>query len=105
MTQAVMGLLTGFAGLVAAGYGLLAQAAGSDPAGWVQVGGIGTAVGALAYVAKLLADGRLVAQPIASVLEASDAREQRLASLIEMSMERESAFRSMLIQRQAGTHE
>lgn len=50
-------------------------ATGSTDFGPCAQVGTATAVGALAYVAKLLADGRLVAQPVAEVLAAGEWRE------------------------------
>ncbi|MEM9468472.1 MAG: hypothetical protein AAGA90_24095 [Actinomycetota bacterium] len=56
---------------------LLSQAeATSDLAPWAQLGSAGIAVGALAYMAKLLANGRLIAVD-------TQAREDRLITLIE----------------------
>jgi hypothetical protein len=108
---AVIGLGTAAAGIVAGYVGSVMAAAGSGDLGpWAQVGGTATAVGALAYVAKLLADGKLVSQPIGELLRDAKVREDRLEHLIEdtrthlnkvaeESKEREDAFRAFLIQR------
>lgn len=84
--QPLHAIVTGVAGSVAStGIGVFA-AAGDGAANvvpWAQVGGTATAVGALAYVAKLLADGRLVAQPIAQMMTASERREDALRELVD----------------------
>lgn len=110
-SQALLGLATAAAGVVTSVWGAMFSAAGSGDLGpWAQVGGTATAVGALAYVAKLLADGKLVSQPISDLLRDAKAREDRLEHLIddtrlhlnkvaEESKEREDAFRAFLIQR------
>lgn len=93
-------------GMLGSSATLLAQTAGggSDFGPWAQAGGTATAVGALAYVAKLLADGRLVAQPIAELAQSSREREAALRDLIDKhkelaldSHQREEALRLMLI--------
>lgn len=84
--QPLHALVTGVAGsAVSMASGLLAATGNgaSEIVPWAQVGGTATAVGALAYVAKLLADGRLVAQPIAQMMTASERREATLTDLVE----------------------
>lgn len=90
------------------GTSILAATTSTDFGPWAQVGGTATAVGALAYVAKLLADGKLVAQPIAEVLAAGERRERDLADLVDKhkvlaleSHEREKALRDVLIDRRS----
>lgn len=84
--------------------GIVAQAAdtGASIAPWAQAGGTATAVAALGYVAKLLADGRLVAQPVAELLTAASKREDRLVELLEEASEREHSFRLLLLQQTQG---
>lgn len=100
MHQVVAALGTATLGLVANVLGQVAEGAALGP--WAQVGGIATAVGALAYVAKLLADGRLVALPIAEMQKASEVRERRLEELVQEGAERETSFRLMLINQERG---
>lgn len=102
MHQVLAALGTAAFGLVATVGGIVAQAAdtGASLGPWAQAGGIATAVGALGYVAKLLADGRLVAQPVAELLTAASKREDRLVELLEESGEREASFRLLLMNQQ-----
>lgn len=98
LTLATIGAVTSLAASV------LAVTGDTSVSPWVQVGGTATAVGALAYVAKLLADGRLVAQPIAELIKAADRREETLKDLVHNSHNRETDLRTLLIQqRQEGT--
>lgn len=100
MSQVLAALATATVGLVASvGGTVMAAASSSDFGPWAQVGGTATAVGALAYVAKLLADGRLVAQPISELVKAATVRQDRLEALIEDAQQREDALRLMLMQR------
>lgn len=98
----------GVIGAVGAGVSAV-LAAGTEIAPWAQVGGTATAVGALAYVAKMLADGRLVAQPVADLIRKADEREARyerkadereraLQALLEEARDREDALRALLMQ-------
>lgn len=110
MHHAAAAIGTAVAGSVGSmGTAILAATGGADFGPWAQVGGTATAVGALAYVAKLLADGRLVAQPIAEVLAAGERRERDLAGLVDKhavlareSHEREIALRDVLLDRRGG---
>lgn len=86
--------------VLAAGTAVFAASAEITP--WAQVGGTATAVGALAYVAKMLADGRLVAQPVADLIRHADARETKLVEVLADAKEREDAFRAWLMTRGAG---
>jgi hypothetical protein len=86
-------------GLASSAWGAVLAAGSSDFGPWAQVGGTATAVGALAYVAKLLADGKLVAQPVAEIVKHGEERERRLEELLQDSKEREDALRLMLVQR------
>ncbi len=98
MTNVIAALSAAILGLAGTVAGTLAQAGGSSDFGpWAQVGGIATAVGALSYVAKLLADGKLVAQPIAELAKAAEARDNRLAQLVEASHQREDSLRQLLM--------
>lgn len=111
MTGPFLALLAATGGLVASAAGTIVAAAGApEIAPWAQVGGTATAVGALAYVAKLLADGRLVAQPVAELLRQSmerekdserrnDTRERRLEDLIADVRSDSEALRSLLLLR------
>lgn len=85
----------GFAGSTIAT--VIAETSGSSVAPWAQVTGTAAAVGGLVYVAKLLADGRLVAQPVADLLRESAHREERLHQALDESQERENALRAFLI--------
>lgn len=101
MTPHVLGALgAAIFGLVATTAGVIADVAGSSDFGpWAQVGGIATAVGALSYVAKLLADGKLVAQPISDLVRQAGERQDRLERLVEQSHDREDSLRLLLLQR------
>ncbi len=107
--------MTGFIAVSVGVVGLVTSAAttvlaaGTDIAPWAQVGGTATAVGALAYIAKMLADGRLVAQPVADLIRRADerdrtlerktdAREQVLHEALTQSREREDTLRALLLQ-------
>lgn len=107
MTAHITALVIGITGaLTSAGSWLFAQTpgGGGDFGPWAQAGGTATAVGALAYVAKLLADGRLVAHPIAELAQASKDRDARYADLVvkhkelvQDSHEREQDLRFLLL--------
>lgn len=98
---AAVGVGVAIAGVAAQTVGFV-FAAGTEIAPWAQVGGTATAVGALAYVAKLLADGKLVAQPVADLQRASEKREERLEELVQASHDREEALRAFLVGKAAG---
>ena len=111
VTGAIVALGGSLVGLVAttAGWAFAATTT-TDIGPWAQVGGTATAVGALAYVAKLLADGKLVARPVAELERKAAEREQkieemhrdatqRLEQLLVDSKEREDSLRLMLVQR------
>lgn len=100
MHQVIAALGTAIAGLTASIVGAVAETPASDFGPWAQVGGTATAVAALAYVAKLLADGRLVAQPTAELLKASADREDRLVALEKRSEDREATLRTLLLRGQ-----
>lgn len=103
VAHAVFALVTAGVGLVAsasAGIWAAVGDGGGNISPWVQVGGTSVAVSALAYVAKLLADGRLVAQPIAELLTAADRRERDVAKLAERSLEREDRLLDLLMREQ-----
>lgn len=103
VSDGAVALVIAAAGTLASlGASLLAVTGSGDVSPWVQVGGTATAVGALAYVAKLLADGRLVAQPIAELISAAQRRERDLTQLVERSHDREDDLRAILIQQQQG---
>jgi hypothetical protein len=88
--EALVALGAAAGGLIATTAGTILAAAGSpEIAPWAQVGGTATAVGALAYVAKLLADGKLVAHPVAE-------REKKLVELVEAGVAREKAHETTL---------
>lgn len=78
---------------------VLAETSGSSVAPWAQVTGTAAAVGGLVYVAKLLADGRLVAQPVSDLVKEGARREERLHELVNESVDRENALRAFLIQK------
>lgn len=59
------------------GVGALSAAASTDVTPWLSGGGAAAAVGGLAYIAKKLAAGELVAVPLARLIEDSTARERR----------------------------
>lgn len=104
----VIAITTGIVGsIVSAGTWLLGQtpSGGSDFGPWAQAGGTATAVGALAYVAKLLADGRLVAQPISELAASAREREEALRKLVESSHDREETLRLLLIHDQQNRRE
>lgn len=100
VTSAIVALGASCVGLVTAAASHV-LAAGTDIAPWANVGGTATAVGALAYVAKLLADGKLVAQPVADLQRASEKREDALVVLVQQSQDREEALRAFLVGRAA----
>jgi hypothetical protein len=101
VTAAVVALGTSLVGFASAlGGAVLGAATTTDIGPWAQVGGTATAVGALAYVAKLLADGKLVAQPVAELLRQAGEREKRLEELVEDGKGREDSLRIMLVQRE-----
>lgn len=107
MAGHIVAIATGIVGaVVSGGTWLIAQTTGgsSDFGPWAQAGGTATAVGALAYVAKLLADGRLVAQPIAELAQSAKARDDRWAErdrqwerMVEAANDREETLRLLLI--------
>lgn len=80
--MALAGIVTTLVGAALSSFGwLLAQTAGdtgADFGPWVSAGGSATAVAGIVYIAKLMADGKLVARDPA-------ASEQRLTSLTETS--------------------
>lgn len=112
MTSVLAALGLAVAGFVTTTAGAVVAAAGApEIAPWAQVGGTATAVGALAYVAKLLADGRLVAQPVAELLRRADERdreqerrnldrERRLEDLTADVRADAEALRSLLLRRE-----
>lgn len=79
MTGPVVALVVTTMGLAVSTAGAIAAAAGApEVAPWASAGGIATAVGALAYVAKLFADGRVVSFPVADLLRRFEEREREL---------------------------
>ena len=88
-----------FGMVITLGAAIADVAANTDFGPWAQVGGTATSVAALAYVAKLLADGRLVAQPISDLIRAAGEREKRLEAVVDRCQDREDSLRLLLINR------
>lgn len=67
------------------GFSAALFAATADPSGsiapWAQVGGSITAVACLAYIATLLASGKLVALPVAEIIRDGTEREKTLIEI------------------------
>lgn len=103
VTAAMLALGTAVSGIVASAAGWTI-AASTDLGPWAQVGGTGVAVSALVYVAKLMADGKLVALPVAEIIKKADDRERRLEDMVEDGKQREDALRALLFQRQGPRH-
>ena len=104
MSHPLAALTLGLFGTVGSTVATFASTHGTNLGPWAQVGGTATAVGALAYVAKLLADGRLVAQPVAEMAAKADKREEQLvdlldkhAVLVQDSHERETDLRHLFL--------
>lgn len=98
------------AGFTAWAGGILAQTAGGDTAvdlaPWISGGGAITAVGALAYIARLMANGGLVSRDVAThveqlkeLLDESLDRERKLEKCVEAGAERERSYHSLLVER------
>lgn len=86
-------------GGAAVGNMVLAVTEGNDVAAWLSGGGAAAAVAGLAYIAKRLASGELVAVPLARVIEHADKREERLLALLDDANQREDAYRALLVSR------
>lgn len=99
VTAAFITLATSAAGSVLAAVGGLFAASGGEFAPWAQVGGTATAVGALAYMAKMMVDGKLVSLPVAEIIKTNEKREGNLEELVEKSNQREDALRALLMGR------
>lgn len=85
-------------GIVASNLGvLLAQSTGSDVAPWLSGGGAAAAVAGLAYIAKKIASGELVAVQIGQIIRDSAEREKGLSQLVKEAHEREEVLRTILI--------
>lgn len=74
----------------------------SDLIPWAQVGGTSVAVTTLAYVAKLVFDGKLVAFPVAELLRSGERREEQLLQVVAASHSREESLRTFLMDRAKG---
>lgn len=85
---AIFGLTTIAGGILASVVGFAAEGVGSASP-WLQTGGTAAAVGGLAYVAKLLADGKLVANPVAELIRDQKELGAKLADLAQESHARE----------------
>ena len=95
VTAAFLALSTAAVGMITSAVGWT-LAASTDLGPWAQVGGTGVAVSALVYVAKLMADGKLVALPVADIIKAAEDRERRLIDQVEDGKQREDALRALL---------
>jgi hypothetical protein len=94
LVTAVLGVVVTFGGaLIAVGD------SSTDISGWVTGAGSGVAIAALAYIAKRFAAGQLVALNVAEILAAGAKREEALVSLVKDGAQRESDYRTLLIQR------
>lgn len=93
-------LLTAALGTVLAAAGSVFAAANNttDFTPWVSGGGAAAAVGGLVYIAKKLADGSLVAYPVADLHRQSDERERQLHELVDDSRQREDSLRLLILQ-------
>lgn len=112
MPQPFLALVTALVGVVSMSAPVVAQT-GSELGPWVSGGGAAAAVGALVYMAKLLADGKLVAintaererydqdalKQMGELVKKGMSREDVLAELVEDCKEREDVFRSFLVGR------
>jgi hypothetical protein len=105
VTGAFVALAVAAVGTVVSFIGSFFAAAAGAPEviPWAQVGGTATAVGALAYVAKLLADGRLVAQPVADLIRDAKVREDALTAIAKVMQEDRTKLMELLVQRGATT--
>lgn len=91
--------------LIASGTGQLlhvfAQAVTSttsaEVSSWVSAGGTTLAVGGLAYIARLLASGHLVAYPVEKLQEDGAKREEELREALGRAHDREQAFQRILL--------
>lgn len=85
---------------------LLAQAGGSpssaEVTSWVSAGGTTIVVGALAYIARLLASGHLVAYPVEKLQEDAGKREKDLEEALKRAHEREKSYERILLGRVSG---
>lgn len=102
-TQAIVALSTAGTAMVGTVVSYAVDNGASGVAPWLQFGGTGAAVGALAYIAKMFADGKLVAVPItewqkaqAVQLAESLERERILAGLTQEAHDREQRFMTLL---------
>lgn len=95
MTAAVVALTVSASGSAAAFFAQ-AVAPTSDVTTWVSAGGATAAVTGLAYIARLLAAGRLVAYPVEKLQEEGNRREERLTAMLEAANRREDNYYKML---------
>lgn len=98
MIRGTLALLTAGVGQLVA---VLAQAAGSpttsEVTSWVSAGGTTMVVGALVYIARLLASGHLVAYPVEQLQERSDEREKELLEMAKRAHDRERVLERILV--------
>lgn len=82
---------------------LLAQAtpsvSSSELSSWVSAGGTSIAVAGLAYIARLLASGHLVAYPVERLQEEAAERERQLGELVRRAHDRESTLDRIISRR------
>lgn len=100
MTAAFIALATTAAGVLTTAASTI-FAASTEITPWAQVGGTATAVGALAYMAKMMVDGKLVSLPVAELIKSNEKREEHLNELVDASNQREDSLRALLMGRAA----
>lgn len=100
MIRASLALMTAGVGQLAS---VVAQATGatsSEVTSWVSAGGTTMVVGALVYIARLLASGHLVAYPVEALHKEASKRESKLSDHLKRAHERERALERILMGRQ-----
>lgn len=93
-------LLSALVGAATSTFGsVLAATDGTEVGTWLAGGGSAAAVAGLAYIAKRLASGDLVAIRVDKLLKDGEVRETRLEALVTEGRAREDALRDLLLNR------
>lgn len=94
-------LLSGAFGALVSFMGLLAQASGSadNLAPWASGGGAAASVGAIIYIARLMAIGRLVARDTAVAEATLTQLTKEVTEIAKAALEQQASYHQLLVDR------